>query len=210
MRTGPTIRVLIADDHSVVRMGVRGMIRRAHDITVAGEAANGVEAVKAYAELRPDVVLMDLRMPLKGGIDATREIRQLDPEARVLVLSTFDGDEDIRRALSAGALGYLLKQESGDEMMEAIRAVMQGEQWLSPEARRKLATHPMQEELTEREIEILDLISRGEANKEIADRLQISENTVKTHLKAILGKLQARSRTEAVTIALRRGVIHSP
>jgi DNA-binding NarL/FixJ family response regulator len=210
MSTGPRIRILVVDDHSVVRMGVRGMIRRTHEITIAGEAANGVEAVQAYAKLRPDVVLMDLRMPLEDGVEATREICRLDPTARVLVLSTFDGDEDIHRALEAGAAGYLLKQDSGDDIAAAIRAVARGERWLSPEARRKLAAHASEETITGRETEILDLLARGEANKEIAERLQISENTVKTHLKSILGKLQVRSRTEAVTVALRRGIIQPP
>ncbi len=210
MSPSDKIRILIVDDHSVVRMGVRGMIRRTHEITIVGEATNGLEAVKAYRELRPDVVLMDLRMPLQDGAEATREICRLDPAARILVLSTFDGDEDIHRALAAGAAGYLLKQDSGDDMVEAIRAVARGERWLSPEARRKLAAHDTQETLTERETEILDLLARGEANKEIAHFLQISENTVKTHLRSILGKLQARSRTEAVTVALRRGIIQPP
>ncbi len=200
--------ILIADDHSVVRMGLKSLIRRAPDLQVVGEAANGLEAVARFHELRPDLTVMDLRMPVKGGVEAIAEIRMAAPAAAILVLSTSDGDEDIFRALEAGAAGYVLKHSSDEELVPAIRKLLAGKGWLSSEVSKQLAWRSKQEPLTERERDVLKLLSRGEANKQIADLLAISENTVKTHLRSILAKLQVRDRTEAVTVALRRGIIH--
>ncbi len=205
-----TLRVLIADDHLVVRLGVRSILDRDENIAIVGEATNGEEAVRRYFELRPHVVLMDLRMPVKNGLDALKEILGHDAAARILMLSTYDGDEDIRHALELGAAGYLLKQDAGEDMIDALAAVTRGERWLSSAAQRQIDASDSKESVTAREREILSLLARGDANKQIGDQLQITENTVKSHLKSILGKLQARSRTEAVTAAIRRGIIQAP
>ncbi len=202
------IRILIVDDHFVVREGLRSIIRREVDMRVEGEAANGAEAEERYRDLEPDVTVMDLRMPVRGGVETIRAIREIDPRARILVLSNFEGDEDIHAAIEAGAMGYLLKHSSGDQIVPAIRALMDGRTWIPPEVARQLRERG--EILTPREREILRLIALGEANKQIAGALEITEHTVKSHLKNIFAKLQARDRTEAVTAALRRGIIHLP
>ncbi len=210
MSSANSISILVADDHFVVREGLRSILRREADFTVVGEASNGIEAVKAHAGLRPDVTIMDLRMPVCGGVEAIRQIRAENPSARILVLSNFEGDEDIHAALSAGAMGYLLKHSSGDQLTPAIRSLMQGKRWIPREVAEHLASRERGEVLSEREREIVRLLVLGESNKEIASTLGITEQTVKSHVKNILAKLQVRDRTEAVTVALRRGIVHLP
>jgi DNA-binding NarL/FixJ family response regulator/signal transduction histidine kinase len=204
------IRILIADDHFVVREGLRSILRREPDFEVAGEAANGEEAVRKFDELRPDLAIIDLRMPVCGGVEAIRRIRGKFPEARLLILSNSEGDEDIHAALAAGGMGYLLKHSSGDQITPAIRALVAGRTWIPPEVAGKLAARKRTESLSPRECEIVRLLVLGEANKQIGDTLGISEQTVKSHVKNILAKLQVRDRTEAVTVALRRGIVHLP
>lgn len=202
------IRIVVADDHYVVRMGLVALVETEPDLQVVGEAADGAQAVELYRKLKPDLVLMDLRMPVKDGISATREIRDQFPTARILMLTTYDGDDDIHKALSAGANGYLLKNATRESLIPALRAVAAGQRWIPQEVASRLAARKMFEELTPREIEVLKQLAKGLANKEIADVLNISEYTVKDHLKNILGKLHVADRTEAVTAALQRGIIH--
>jgi two-component system NarL family response regulator len=204
------VSLLIADDHFVVREGLRSLISRCEGLVVIGEASNGEEALKVFRKTLPDVVLLDLRMPVCDGLSAIRQIRAEFPGARILVLSSHDGDEDIHSAIEAGAMGYLLKHSSGDQVLPAIRAVMDGRQWISPEASDRLRDRIRTETLTPRERELLQLLAQGEANKQAAAILGLSEETVKTHVRNILGKLQVRDRTEAVTVALRRGIIRLP
>ncbi len=198
----------MADDHYVVRMGLVALVETEPDLQVIGEAADGAQAVELYRRLEPDLVLMDLRMPVKDGIAATREIRGQFPAARILILTTYDGDDDIHKALSAGANGYLLKNATRESLIPALRAVAAGQRWIPQEVASRLAARKMFEELTPRELEVLEKLAKGLANKEIADVLNISEYTVKDHLKNILGKLHVADRTEAVTAALQRGIIH--
>ena len=175
---------------------------------VAGEAVDGAQAVQLYAQSKPDLVLMDLRMPIKDGIQATKDICSRFPQARVLMLTTFDGDTDIHRAIQAGARGYVLKNSTGDELIPALRAVAKGHRWIPKEIASRLASRNLFEELTARELEVLHQMAKGRANKEIGDVLNITEYTVKDHLKNILGKLRVTDRTEAVTVAVQRGIIH--
>lgn len=205
----PPIRIVIADDHFVVRAGLRSLIGQEPDMTMIGEAANGSEAVEVHSRLKPDILVLDLRMPLLSGTDAIREICARDPQARILVLSSLEGDETIHTALENGAMGYVLKQNSGEQIIPALRALMAGKRWLPPEVEQKLAERERGETLSPRETEILELLSLGEANKQIAATLGIGEETVKSHVKNILGKLRVRDRTEAVTVAMRRGIIRS-
>ncbi len=202
------ITLLVADDHPIVRTGLITLIERQSDLRVLGEASDGAEAVALYRRLRPDVVLMDLRMPAKSGVEATAEICSEFPQARVLVLTTYDGDEDIYRALQAGAKGYLLKDLRREELLEAIRAVHQGLRRLSPRAAEHLAGRLPRPELSARETDVLRLIVDGKSNKEIGARLGISEGTVKVHVTNLLGKLGVADRTEAATQALLRGIVH--
>lgn len=202
------IRILIADDHYVVRMGLAALVETEPDLQVVGEASDGTQVVQLYRKFEPDLVLMDLRMPRGDGITATREIREKFPKARILMLTTYDGDDDIHKALSAGASGYLLKNSTRESLIPAIRAVAAGQRWIPQEVASRLAARKMFEELTPREIDVLHQLAKGRANKEIADVLKISEHTVKDHLKSILGKLHVADRTEAVTAALQRGIIH--
>ncbi len=202
------IRILIADDHYVVRMGLAALVETEPDLQVVGEAADGTQVVELYQKLEPDLVLMDLRMPRGDGISATQKIRTQFPAARILMLTTYDGDDDIHKALSAGAGGYLLKNSTRESLIPAIRAVAAGQRWIPQEVATRLAARKLFEELTPREIEVLHQLATGRANKEIADVLKISEHTVKDHLKSILGKLHVADRTEAVTAALQRGIIH--
>ena len=203
-----SIRILLADDHSVVRMGLEALISTEPGLVVVGHAADGNEAVLQYRLLQPDVVLMDLLMPNKTGTQAVAQIRTEFPTARILILSTSDGDDDVYRALQAGAVGYILKSSPGEQLIPAIRAVMRGEKWIPPEIARSLANRSLREELSQREIQVLNELASGGSNKEIAAVLNITEHTVKAHLKNILAKLPARDRTEAVTVALQRGIIH--
>jgi DNA-binding NarL/FixJ family response regulator len=202
------IRVLIADDHGVVREGLVSMIRRNKaDMTVVGEATNGREAVELWKEYRPDVTLLDLRMPELDGVDAIKAIRAHDEKARIIVLTTFDGDEDIYRAIQAGAKGYLLKDAPREALMDCIRRVYAGETSLPMHLVAKLAERVSGYTLSKREIEVLKLMAKGRSNKEIASALFISEGTVKSHGKTIFAKMNVVSRTEAVTEATRRGLI---
>ena len=202
------IRVLIADDHGVVREGLVSMIRRNKaDMTVVGEATNGREAVELWKEYRPDVTLLDLRMPELDGVDAIKAIRANDEKARIIVLTTFDGDEDIYRAIQAGAKGYLLKDVPREALMDSVRRVYAGETSLPMHLAAKLAERVSGETLSKREIEVLKLMAKGRSNKEIASALFISEGTVKSHGKTIFAKMNVVSRTEAVAEATRRGLI---
>ena len=201
------IRILIADDHSVVREGLVSLVKRKSDMTVVAEASNGREAVELWKEHRPDVTLLDLRMPELDGVGAIKEIREIDPNAHILVLTTFDGDEDIYRAIKAGAKGYLLKDTAREALMESIRRVHAGQTCIPPALAAKLADRVSGEALSAREIEVLQRIAAGKSNKEIGAELFISEGTVKTHVKSIFSKLDVVSRTEAVATATRRGLI---
>jgi DNA-binding NarL/FixJ family response regulator len=204
------IRLIIADDHPVVRTGLRGMLAGESDLEVSGEATTGMEAVDLVERLHPDVVLMDLRMPEMDGVTAISEIKALQPEVHVLVLTTYDTDADILRAIEAGATGYLLKDAPREELFRAIRAAARGEAVLAPGVAARLMDRmraPAEEALTAREIEVLSLVARGASNKEIARQLHISEATVKTHLVHIYGKLGVADRTAAATTALQRGIL---
>lgn len=202
------ITLLIADDHPVVREGLAAMFNRRPDLRTIAEAVNGAEAVRLALDLRPDVVLMDLNMPELGGVDAITQIRAAWPEARVVVMTTFDGDEDIFRALQAGARAYLLKDTPRDEIIETVRIVHAGGKRIPEEIAAKLADRLLAEPLTERERDVLRLIVAGRSNKEIGSELNIAEGTVKVHVNSLLGKLGVQDRTQAVTEALRRGLVH--
>jgi DNA-binding NarL/FixJ family response regulator len=202
------IRILIADDHYIVRMGLVAIVNTEADMEVVAEAADGAQAVELFARFRPDLALLDTRMPVKDGIQATVEIRRRFPDASIVMLTAFDGDADIRRALEAGVKGYVLKSSTGEDLIPALRAVYAGKSWVPAEVTTRLAALKNFEELTAREIEILQQLAKGMANKQIADTLGITEYTVKDHLKNILAKLRVADRTEAVTVALRRGIIH--
>ncbi len=201
------ICILIADDHSVVREGLVSLVKRKSDMTVVAEASNGREAVDLWKEHRPDVTLLDLRMPELDGVGAIKEIREFDDGAHIIVLTTFDGDEDIYRAIKAGAKGHLLKDTAREALMESIRRVHAGETCIPPALAAKLADRVSGEALSAREIEVLQRIAAGKSNKEIGAELFISEGTVKTHVKSIFSKLDVVSRTEAVATATRRGLI---
>ncbi len=202
------LTVLIADDHPVVRAGLVSVIDSQADMKTVAEAATGEEAVELYRRHRPAVTLMDLRMPGIGGLAAIAAIRRASPEACVLVLTTYDGEEDVFRALQAGARGYLLKDMPRQQLLETIRAAHRGTHQLPAVVAARLAQRMLDSELTSREIEVLEQIAQGLSNKRIAGALGISEGTVKTHVNNIMGKLGADDRTHAVTLALRRGVIH--
>ena len=212
-----TIRVLLADDHVVVRQGIRAFLEEAGDITVVAEASDGVEAVHLVEEHHPDVAVLDIRMPEMTGVEATRQIKARFPDVRVLILTAYDDDPYVFALLQAGASGYVLKTADADELVRAVRAVYRGESALSPEITRKVVqqlaaggppgTAGQVEPLTEREIEVLRLAARGLTNKAIGYELGISDRTVQGHLANVYGKLGVSSRTEAVTEALRRGWI---
>jgi two-component system, NarL family, response regulator LiaR len=204
------IRILIAEDQRIVREGLIALLEDESEIAIVGEASGGADAVELFARLQPDVVLMDLQMPGVDGPEATRRIREQSPNARILVLTTYATDEFIFKALRAGARGYLLKDASADELLDAIRAVHQGRTLLAPEVAERLvagvsASTP--EPLTARELEVLTLLGQGRSNGEIADTLTIAPRTVKVHVQNILGKLGASNRTEAVSIAVRQKLI---
>ena len=201
------IRLLIADDHPVVREGLAAMIKRRTDMTVVAEANHGQEAVALFHQHQPDVVLMDLRMPEMDGVEAILTIREQTPEARVIVLTTYDTDEDIYRALRAGAKTYLLKDTPREELLDTIRAVAAGHTRVPSDVAAKLVERVSSETLTAREVEVLRLIVAGHSNREIATLLYISEGTVKTHINHILMKLGVSDRTQAVTTALKRGLV---
>jgi DNA-binding NarL/FixJ family response regulator len=208
MNPGNDVRILVVDDHFIVRMGLIALINTEADLKVIGEADDGEQAVAQFQKLRPDLVLMDLRLPRKSGHEATRQIRRLSADAHVLVLSAFNGDEDIHAALEAGAHGYVLKSATGQDLIPAIRAVASGQRWIPQDVATRLKSRSAYEQLTSREIEVLNKLVRGLANKEIAESLKISEYTIKDHLKSILAKLRVADRTQAVTAALQRGIVH--
>ena len=204
---GKVIRILTVDDHAVVRNGISGLVTDQADMVVVGEAANGREAIQQFRAHRPDVTLMDLQMPELGGLDAIIAIRDEFPQARIIVLTTYTGDVQVVRALKAGAQGYLLKNSLHKELLDAIRKVHSGKKTITPELSCEVASHSAHDDLTPAEISVLRLIAEGNANKQIAGQLSISEETVKSRVKNILSKLGANDRTQAVTIALRRGII---
>jgi len=207
------IRVLVADDHAVVREGLRALIEAEQGMTFVGEAADGVEAVYKSQTLEPDVILLDLVMPRKGGIEAIREIKDADPRARILVITSFAEDDKVFPAIKAGAQGYLLKDSSPRDLLRAIRDIYRGQPSMHPTIARKLMREiqrdsdlPLVEEpLTEREAEVLSLVAQGFTNQEVADRLFVSERTVRTHVSNILSKLHLANRTQAALYALRKG-----
>jgi len=201
------IRVLTFDDHALVRNGIAGLVGDQSDMVLVGEASNGREAIQQFRTLKPDVALMDLQMPELNGIDAIIAIRGEFPHARVIVLTTYTGDVQVVRALKAGAQGYLLKNLLHKELLDAIRSVHAGKRILTPELSVEVASHAVDDSLTPAEVSVLRLIADGNANKQIADQLSISEETVKSRVKNILSKLDANDRTHAVTIALKRGII---
>lgn len=210
------IRILIADDHAVVRHGLRALIATEPDLELVGEAQDGVEAVELNSQLRPDVILMDMAMPRKTGLEAIYDIKRDDPQARILVLTSFAEDDHIFPAIKAGATGYLLKDASPHELVQAIRDVERGEVSLHPTIARKLVGElkrppdlpPAEEQLTEREVQVLALVARGLSNQEIATQLVIGERTVRTHVSNILGKLHLANRTQAALYAQREGLVH--
>ena len=201
------IRILAVDDHPLVREGIAGLVGVQPDMLMVGEASNGREAIQQFRMLHPDVTLMDLQMPEMNGLDALIAIRNESPDARIIVLTTYAGDVQIVRALKAGAQAYLLKNTLHKELMETIRAVHAGKKALSPEASYEIAEHVTDDALTPAEIAVLRLIAAGNANKQIADQLSITEETVKSRVKCIFSKLGASDRTHAAMIGLKRGII---
>jgi DNA-binding NarL/FixJ family response regulator len=203
-----TVTVLCVDDHPLVRKGIAAILSNETDMKLVAEAGSGQEAVEAFRKYRPEVTLMDLRMPGIDGIEATKQIRQIDPEAKIIALTSYDGDQEIYRALEAGVRGYILKEMVHTEIVRAIRVVHSGKRLMPPEVAERLSEHFPQVALTPREIEVLQYVAKGYGNKEIGVRLGTAAGTVKMHLQNILSKLGASDRTHAVTLALRRGIIH--
>ena len=201
------IRILAVDDHPLLRKGIAALVNAEPDMKLVAEASNGREAYEAYRSHRPDVTLMDLQMPGADGLDGLNAIRQEYPDARVIVLTTYSGDMRVSRALRGGARGYILKGNVHEELLSCIRAVHAGHKRIPPDVATELAIHSMDDALTEREIDVLNLIAAGNGNKQIADMLSIGEATVKARITNILSKLGANDRTHAVTIGLKRGVI---
>src|SRR5262249_22528 len=207
MTTSDRIRVLSVDDHALLREGIVAIVNAQSDMEVVGTASNGRDAIEAFRTLRPDVTLMDLRLPDLSGIDVTMAIRAEFPDARIIILTTYERDVEIQRTLKAGARGYLLKSMPPKQMLEAIRQVHAGKKSLPAETATGLAEHLGDEALSDREVEVLTHVAAGNRNRDIAERLFIAEETVKVHLKHIMGKLRASDRTQSVTIAARRGII---
>jgi DNA-binding NarL/FixJ family response regulator len=207
MNDTSSIKILVVDDHFIVRIGLVALINTEPGLKVVGEADDGVQAVKLFEKLKPDLVLMDSRMPGKSGHEATKEIRRLTATARVLMLSAFDGDEDIHTALEAGAHGYVLKSATGQDLIPAIHAVASGKRWIPQDVATRLKSRNSYEQLTARELSVLKELAHGLSNKEIAEKLGISEYTTKDHLKNILAKLRVADRTQAVTSAVQRGIV---
>jgi DNA-binding NarL/FixJ family response regulator len=205
--TKDLIRVLIVEDHNVVRQGLVALLNVVEGLEVVGEAADGVEAIAQYRKSRPDITLVDLRLPRMGGVEVIQRIRMEAPQARLIVLTTYDGDEDIYRALKAGAKAYLLKGMTTDELISTIREVHAGKSRIPPLIAEKLAERVGTEDLTPRESDVLEQIVYGRSNKEIATELEISEATVKTHINSLLSKLGVTDRTQAATTAIRRGIV---
>ncbi len=201
------IRVFSVDDHALLRQGIEAVIESQPDMVLVGQAATGSEAIQRYGEIRPDVTLMDLRLPDISGIDALIAIRSQFPDARITMLTTFEGDVEVQRALEAGARGYLLKSTPPAELAQAIRQIHAGKKRVPPDIAARLAEHLGSEKLTDREVQVLERVAGGNRNKDIAVQLFISEETVKVHVKHIMEKLGASDRTQAIAIAVRRGII---
>ena len=202
------IRILVAEDHLVARVGVSTIVNMQPDMTVVAEASNGLQAVELYRKHLPDVALLDMRMPIMSGVEAATAIRAEFPNARMIALTTYGGDEDIRRALAAGIQAYLTKDVLHDELLKAIRAVHTGQTYLPAGVAAALAAQMPRPDLSAREVQVLELIVRGLANKQIAYSLNIAEHTVKNHVKNILSKLGVQDRTQAATAAIQRGIVH--
>jgi DNA-binding NarL/FixJ family response regulator len=200
-------RVLLVDDHSLLRTGVANIINHEPDLHVVAEAENGRDALAAYEAHRPDVTLLDLRMPVMEGVEVVRQLRERDPQARVIILTTYDTDDEISQALKAGAKAYVLKDIAAEDLVSCIRSVLAGKTYIAPAAAAKLAEGVTRVQLTPREMATLRLLADGKANKEIANALDISERTVKSHLAHLFEKLGVTSRTEAIKIATRRGLV---
>ena len=205
--TGDSIRVLVVEDHHVVRQGLVALLNVVDGLEVVGEAADGVEAITQFRKHKPDVTLMDLRLPRMGGVDVIQRLRMETPNARFIVLTTYDGDEDIYKALKAGARAYLLKGMTTDELVATIRTVHAGKSHIPPAIAERLAERMGTEDLTIRELDVLEQIVQGKSNKEIGTELDISEATVKTHINSLLSKLGVTDRTQAATAAIRRGIV---
>ncbi|HZP04728.1 MAG TPA: response regulator transcription factor [Terracidiphilus sp.] len=205
--TKESIRILIVEDHNVVRQGLVALLKVVDGLEVVGEAADGADAITQFRKHKPDVTLVDLRLPRMSGVDVIQRIRMETPQARFIVLTTYDGDEDIYRALKAGAKAYLLKGMTSEELISTIRLVHEGKSHIPPAIAEKLAERMGAEELTPREFDVLEQIVHGKSNKEIATELDVSEATVKTHINSLLGKLGVTDRTQAATAAIQRGIV---
>ena len=208
MSQSTVIRVLIVDDYLIVRQGLAAIIEQEGDMSVIGQAEDGIEAIKLFRQEQPDVTLMDLRMPQMGGVEAIAAICAEFAKAKIMVLTTYDGDEDIYQGLRAGAKGYLLKDLKPNELRTAIRAVYNGQQYIPSEVAAKLVQRMTNPELSDRELEVLRLIAQGMSNLEISAALYIGESTVKTHVNRILSKLNVKDRTQATIVALKRGIVN--
>ncbi len=208
MSEEPIITILCVDDHPLVRKGIASILANEPTLKLVGEAGNGHEAVEMFRDLHPDVVLMDLRMPDMDGIEATKQIRKIDPDAKIIALTSYDGDQDIYKAIEAGVRGYILKEMVHTKVIDAIRTVHSGKRLMPTEVAERLSEYFPQVALTPREIEVLKYVAKGMANKEIAHHLGTASGTVKMHVQNILAKLGASDRTHAVTIALERGILH--
>lgn len=207
MTTEPVISVLCVDDHRLIREGITHILERYDDVRVVGQAANGREAADLYERLRPRITLMDLQMPVMNGLDAIRTIRAADPDARIIVLTMYQGDEDAFRALQAGAVGYVLKDSVPEELIRVIRDVHAGHNGIPPDVSAKLAARSTSPTLTARELQVLELLVTGMRNKEMASHLGISEDTVRAHVKGVFAKFRVHDRTAALAEALRRGLV---
>lgn len=206
--TTNVIRILCVDDHYLVRAGIFRIVSLHQDLMVVAEASNGIEAVNQFHQHQPDITLMDLRLPAMNGLQSIRTIRRANPDARIVVLTMYDGDEDIYSALEAGAMGYLLKDGLPESLVQAIHDVYEGKRCIPPDVEAKLRARDRQPALTLRETQVIELLSTGMRNKEIASQLSISEETVRVHVKSVFVKLNVHDRTAAMTEALRRGIIH--
>jgi len=201
------VRILVADDHLVYRIGIRNLLGAEHGFEVVGEASDGAQAIELYNTLRPDVLLLDLRMPQKSGIEVVRAIRKESPNARILIVTSYQTEEEIYQVLNAGALGYILKDTGREMLIKAILSVHAGKRWISPHVQRQFADRILRQPLTTRELEVLRLLARGLTNREIASVYSISPSTVKNQVSSLLSKLEVSDRTEAVSFCLARGIV---